>query len=347
MTGGNSQQRKAERKAAERIQRTVESNLRRDLAISVQVSADNPKEFTTRQKLGRYWTSTPVWGAITMLAGLLVSRVSIGLVYLLVWAALFAEFMRVRFFTRWRTAANCAGAVVIAAGLFAVWKIYPKPKEPPTLDQEISAFAKSFPGLKNPPTSVVVTSREPTVIPMEPRLQFSEIKNKFLIIDNKEGDTDALDFKINGIHYCLDPNAFVNSHAKIASRNVVGGDLDFQHFDVSKGTVKRIDLKRDSYGFILRGFPCLTINNKPDDEFDSEIHYFLLRITFVQKNTHETFVHYMVVSPYMNKLDLVHPEIAASSQQGGGGEGFPYSIARVLKEDARIYFGTEYHEYEP
>jgi len=336
------------RKAEERIQKTVESNLRRDLAVSIQPPADSPKEFTTRQKLGRYWTSTPVWGAITMLAALLVSKVSIALVYLLVGAALVAEFVRVRFFTRWRIAGNCAGAVVIGAALFVVWKISPKPKEPPTLDQEISALAKSFPGLKNPPTSVVVTSSEPTVIPTGPKLQFSETEKQMLIIDNKEGDTDALDFKINGIHYCLEPNAFVNAHAKIASRNIVGGDLNFQHFDVNKGTVKRIDLSKDRYGFILQHFPCLTINGNAVEDFDSEVHYFLLRITFVQKNTQETFAHYMVVSPYTNELDLAqHPERGASSQKGEGGEGFPYSITRVLKEDARVYFGTEHHEYQP
>ncbi len=174
-----------------------------------------------------------------------------------------------------------------------------------------------------------------------PALQFAVTADKVLVIDNSKGASALQDFQVTAIEYHLDPTAFVNNHATIANRNQIGGDLDFTHFDVKARETKRINLNEGRYGFTLR------MHQVPGmEEFDSQIHYFCLRFKFTKQDTGETFVHYLVISPYTNSFDFAeHPESAAGSTTGS--EGFPFSIVRIIKADARTVYGTEYREYQP
>ena len=69
---------------------------------------------------------------------------------------------------------------------------------------------------------------------------------------------------------------------------------------------------------------------------------------FTKEDTGETFVHYIVVSPYTTSLDLAeHPEATGGGAQQPNAEGFPYSVPTTIKADARAFYGTEYREYKP
>jgi len=97
------------------------------------------------------------------------------------------------------------------------------------------------------------------------------------------------------------------------------------------------------YAPLLHFHKCLN-----DETFDSLFNYILLRIVFTRQDTREPFVHYIVFSPYIGKVDLAqHPEMASGSYGGPRAQEFPRSIAQVIKEDARTHYGTEYHEYQP
>jgi hypothetical protein len=168
-----------------------------------------------------------------------------------------------------------------------------------------------------------------------------------ITIDNSKGESGLGDFQINALEYMLDMNSFARGRAVIALRNAIGGDVDFKHFDVGAGKVERISQSNPRYWFVLRLHRLP--DGDPDVAFDSQIHYLCLRFVFTKQDTGEKFVHYIVISPYVNGFDLAqHPERAAGSEKpGSGNEGFPFSIARTIKQDARAFYGTEYHEYQP
>ena len=103
-----------------------------------------------------------------MLSGAIVSQVSVRLLFIGVWAVVFIEFVRVDFFMR--RAAKVLGNIVVgfilAFAFFQLWKVIPKPTNPPTLDQYVAALANKFPWLSNPPQ--VVPQRVTTPPPTNP-----------------------------------------------------------------------------------------------------------------------------------------------------------------------------------
>jgi hypothetical protein len=178
-----------------------------------------------------------------------------------------------------------------------------------------------------------------------PKMQISLTRGKTLVLDNHKGDAALLDFQINAREYRLNAQGIANDHAQIDDGETIGGDLDFEHFDVKAGEIKRVDLTEGRYGYVLR-------MRRADDglhSFDSLIYYLCLRVTFTNENSGERFVHYVVLSPYAHGFDLAeHPEAAGgASPSPPGTEGYPFSIARVIKADARFYYGTELREYQP
>lgn len=179
----------------------------------------------------------------------------------------------------------------------------------------------------------------------EPNLQFSVANDRILTLDNSKGD-DLQDVTINALEYYLDRLQVANGHAKIDTRNEIGGDIDFKHFDLKAGEVKHLDpAKEIRYVFLLNV-------HKPADStlqaFDEMVHYFCLRFVFKKKDTGETFVHYEVISPYSSSNLAEHPEMSFGQHHPNpGDENFASSIARNIKSDARCYYGTSYREYAP
>ncbi len=158
MAGGNSHQRKLQRKTEERIAQRAAELVEGGKAV---VSLDRPnmeskpkgnsKADTIRAKVHTFWTSTPAWGAIGVLIGALVAQLSRQLLFVGVGIVLWLEAIRVGFFEvrLWKWLGNIALAAVIAMLLIGLWKIVP-PKGVLTLDQQIQALAKSFPWLTKP-----------------------------------------------------------------------------------------------------------------------------------------------------------------------------------------------------
>ncbi len=320
---------------------------------SVMLSSTNapPPE----KKLWKFWGSTPIWGGIGVLAGYFASQVSLKLLFVAVWGLFVFEFVRVGFFARTITKAvgNLVVAGVFAALFFGLYRISPKPKESPSLDQQadvvIDKAAKKFPWLTSPPKQIDTLRPAvlpPIVIAGEPKLQFSVKHDRTIVLNNSKG-SDLEDFRINALDYHLDGRAFINDHAVVQAKTIIGGDIDFKHFDVRAGEIKHVSPTENiRYGFLLN-------MNKPTQDalqnIDNMTHYICLRFVFNKKDTGETWVHYVVLSPYgdPDKFDYIGEPESASGQMGAGGEGFPSSIARNIKADARNFYGTEYREYQP
>jgi hypothetical protein len=170
MGGGNSHQRKMAKKAEERIAEEVAKKVAEQLETKSATSSvlmPNTKESVPSfsSKLGSFWGSTPIWGAIGVLIGAIVSQVSIRLLFIVVWAVVFMEFVRVGFFERRlvKVFGNIAFGLGLGFVFFQLWKFSPKPKEPPTLDQYAETLAHRFPWLNNPPQTAPpqITMRVP------------------------------------------------------------------------------------------------------------------------------------------------------------------------------------------
>jgi hypothetical protein len=170
MGGGNSHQRKMARRAEERIARKVADDVVQQIesrSATSTIISKRTKEppRSLRERLGSFWGSTPIWGAIGVLIGAIVSQLSIKLLFIGVWVVVLMEFVRVGFFER--TFAKVFGNIVFGLGLalvfFQLWKFSPKPKEPPTLDQYADTLARRFPWLNNPPQTAPskITMRAP------------------------------------------------------------------------------------------------------------------------------------------------------------------------------------------
>jgi hypothetical protein len=160
MSGGNSHQRKMARRAEERIAEQVAQRVAQQIEAKSATSAVPPSDEewsarSLREKMVSFWGSTPIWGAIGVLIGEMVSQLSIRLLFFAVWAVVFVEFVRVGFFERrlFKALGNIAVGLTLALVFFQLWKLSPKPKEPPTVDQYVEAFARKFPWLSNPPQS--------------------------------------------------------------------------------------------------------------------------------------------------------------------------------------------------
>jgi hypothetical protein len=205
--------------------------------------------------------------------------------------------------------------------------------------------------LANPPQQVETTPAPTIVVSSLPKLKISlttgKREDRTLIFDNSRGDSKLRDFLMTGLEYYLDPQGVATQHAKIVQRNVLPGPLNFSRFDIGKGMTKRFDLNGD-----VRSAFAIHMHDVPDNQgraFDDTRHYICLRILFTQDDTAETFVHYIVMSPYGDLFQMTeHPENEGSGPaQQPGDEGWPYSIVRVIKQDAREFYGMEYREYQP
>jgi len=95
-----------------------------------------------KKKLADIWNSTPVWGAIGVLIGAIIGQLSRKLLFVGAWIVLWIEIIRGGFFDRFisKVVGNAVLGLLLAALILEVWRISPQPKEPPTLDQEITAL---------------------------------------------------------------------------------------------------------------------------------------------------------------------------------------------------------------
>ena len=128
---------------------------------------DEPKAETTKHKIGTFWSSGPVWAVVGMIATLVATQLSLKLLFAVAWAVVFIEFVRCGFFAKRATQilGNATAGVILVAVFYGGWKMTPKPKEEPTLDQQLAAFANKFPWLAHPPekpTPVAVSSQSST-----------------------------------------------------------------------------------------------------------------------------------------------------------------------------------------
>jgi len=222
MAGGSSHQRKVVKKV---IKKALEEGLQAHLPVAAPKSSDEERP-TVWQKIGHFWGSTPIWGGLALLIGVVASQLSLKLLFVAVWGVFVFEFMRAGFIRTKKILGVFLVAVIFGICFLGLWKIYPKPKESPTLDQQLNAFAAKFPGLSNHlnpsiPTKIVETK----IISTQPTLQISVTDKKVLILDNTSGDSDLMDFQINGLGYCLEPNPSLG-RAVIKDRLTLGGDLE-------------------------------------------------------------------------------------------------------------------------
>jgi hypothetical protein len=152
---GNSHQRKMVKKAEERIAKAVTGRVLENMETPIHSSSDGVEPVPPRlsSKLGTFWGSTPAWTGIGMLVGVFAPLLSLQLLFVGVWGIFFFEFIRVGFFkgkvAKWL--GNAVAGCVFAVVFFVVWKVSPRPKQPPTLDQEMSAFAQKFPWIASAP----------------------------------------------------------------------------------------------------------------------------------------------------------------------------------------------------
>jgi hypothetical protein len=118
------------------------SELRATASIPTEIREEKPKS-----KLREVWTSTPVWGAIGVLAALIISPFSVKFMYALVWLVLCVEFIRIKFGETGlrRYAANAIFAVGLLATMIIGWPYLPKPKEEPNFDAALARFGDKLP----------------------------------------------------------------------------------------------------------------------------------------------------------------------------------------------------------
>lgn len=331
---------------------------RRRLASDLLSERENQPRTTdepeVKKRISRLWESTSAWGAISVLAAFMISQLSLKFVFVLVWGTLWVDFVRAEIFSRkWpRRIGQIAVGVALAVFFIEVWP-YAKPKVPATLDQQadvvIEKAAKKFPWLANPPKQNESKPASTVVVSSEPKLKITLTSgtpdNRMLILDNTKGASKLQTFIITGLEYYLDMNGVAMGQAIIQQRGSLPGPLNFDPFDIEKGATKRFNLNEGQSAIAIH------MHDPKDGAFramDSVRRYICLRIVFTQTDTAETFVHYQVMSPYGDLFLMAEqPEHSGSGPpQKAGDEGWPYSIVRVIKEDARRYYGTEYREYQ-
>lgn len=178
------------------------------------------------------------------------------------------------------------------------------------------------------------------------KLQFSINQDRTLILDNSLGKSELVDFHINALEVWLDDVAFDKGDAKIKDSTQIGNDLNDTPFMLKAGEIKDISLLTPEYAI-------LEYNSQPTNQLQplARTHYYCLRFLFLNAATGETFVHYMVISAYRGPLGLLlavgeHPETETHDDKNAA-TGFPFNIARAIKEHARNHWGTEYREYQP
>jgi hypothetical protein len=180
--GGNSHQRAKNKKANKELSAAV-----KEMVQQLQIERSGPTsgpEQTLPVKLRSVWHSTPVWSALSMIFGLIFSRIFVAAVYVVAGIILGIEFASGRFFrTGWRTiVGNGLAALIIAALLFVCWALTPKPSSlEQQVDQEMTAFAKRFPWLASPPQQQSPMPGQIQISkPEKPKVEFGSDTRAFL-----------------------------------------------------------------------------------------------------------------------------------------------------------------------
>jgi len=98
-----------------------------------------------------------------MLLGVIFTHVSVLLAYLAAWILIVFEFVRIDFFIKryMKVLGAITFALLITAVLFGIWKITPKTKELPTLDQQMDAISQKFPWLRSGPKIEISSAPSP------------------------------------------------------------------------------------------------------------------------------------------------------------------------------------------
>jgi hypothetical protein len=153
---GNSKQRKQAKKADERIKGMVRNELERISGKDIpgtegSLQPQHGKGADTKEKLRTFWSSTPFWAVLCMLVGAVGSQLSLNLLFFIGWAVVLFEFIRMGFVDsrKFRVVGNSIAGLLLAVLFVGLWRISPKPQTPPSLDQEMDAFARRFPFLKS------------------------------------------------------------------------------------------------------------------------------------------------------------------------------------------------------
>src|ERR1700685_2817244 len=129
------------------------------------------------KKLSTFWSSTPLWGGIGVLVGAIASQLSLKLLFVAVWGVFLFEFIRVGFFPGKvrKIVGNLLMGFALGIMFLSLYKLSPKPKEPPTLDQQADAVVdkagKKFPWLANPPKQSESKPASPVVVADFPKLK--------------------------------------------------------------------------------------------------------------------------------------------------------------------------------
>src|SRR5260370_11625335 len=100
-------------------------------------------------KLSRLGQSAILWGGIGLLIGAIASPYTMKYLFVLGSFVCVFEVWRVSSFEH--VVGKLVVSVLLISVLSLIWHIVPKPKEAPSLDQEMDAFAKHFPWLSQKP----------------------------------------------------------------------------------------------------------------------------------------------------------------------------------------------------
>jgi hypothetical protein len=140
-------------KLLQKLQEALADNLRlrsqimeRDQKLAVPPPAPSDKAGSPApqksNKVKEFWTSTPVWGAISMVLTLVVSALSVKVIYFAAWVIFCFEFVRIRIVENrgWRYALNIWFCAVLGIGFIAIGSRL-HPLESQSLDQNIDQLA--------------------------------------------------------------------------------------------------------------------------------------------------------------------------------------------------------------
>lgn len=136
--GGSSQDRRRFTRLADRVAKALEGRM------DTSMSAHPVEEKHPQRKMAEFWGSTPAWGALGVMCGALVSQISLKIIFVIFWAVIVGEFIRIRVSSdrTTRYVLNTVVAVVLATALWVGWTVFPKTKEPLSLDAQASVIAE-------------------------------------------------------------------------------------------------------------------------------------------------------------------------------------------------------------
>jgi hypothetical protein len=155
MGGGNSHQRSVQKALDKKVEKEVSKAVAKHLGTParpqaiVSVAVKN-----NRAKFREFLESPVLWGGIGILIGAIASPLTFKYLFILAWLVIVVAVLKENLWesypktTKWLASILACAVVMIFA--FFMWKVIPKPKEPPSIDETINAFTKKFPFLSNP-----------------------------------------------------------------------------------------------------------------------------------------------------------------------------------------------------